>query len=193
MRANKWAAERKLRAGPSTAISGPIPPGPPQQPPPTYPRRISPCCSGRAEASFRSLTYSNLAGGTDGAHSEVRWGREIRVGGLRQPDQGVSHHRMVQQRRLSEGSRRFHPQIVENGTQAAGGSVWSKLRAGSGWRECKYAYVGCFGKLRYHSGGAPSPCMGPCFNQPLHKWRTKAAASYWLGTPYAVLHAEARA
>jgi len=149
VRANKWAAERKLRAGPSTAISGPIPPGPPQQPPPTYPRRISPCCSGRAEASFRSLTYSNLAGGTDGAHSEVRWGREIRVGGLRQPDQGVSHHRMVQQRRLSEGSRRFHPQIVENGTQAAGGSVWSKLRAGSGWRECKYAYVGCFGKLRY--------------------------------------------
>ena len=56
---------------------------------------------------------------------------------------------MVQQRRLVERMKQFGPQIVENGTPGAWRSVWQNLRAGSGWRECKYAYVECFGKLLY--------------------------------------------
>lgn len=144
----EWAAERKLRVGPPAASSGPIWPKPPQQPPPTYPERIFPCRSGSSEATFRPLTYSNPAGGTDGAHSEVRWGRKIRAVGVRRPDRVVGYHRMDQQRRLGKGSRRFHPQIVENGTPAAGGSIWQKLRGWSEWRECECAYVAFSGKLR---------------------------------------------
>ena len=147
MRAKKWAAKRKLRIEPSVTSSRPIPPGPPQDAPGIYPERTSPCRSSRSEALFGRPLTSNSAGGTDGAHSGGRWGRKIRVEGLRRPDQGVSHHRMVQQRRFVERIRQFGPQIVENGTPGAWRSVWEKLRAGSGWRECKYAYVECFGKL----------------------------------------------
>ena len=149
MRAENSAAKRELRIGPSVMSSRPIPPGPPQDTPGIYPERTSPCRSGRSEALFGRQPTSNSAGGTDGAHFGGRWGRKIRVEGLRRPDQGVSHHRMVQQRRLVERMKQFGPQIVENGTPGARRSVWQKLRAGSGWRECKYAYVGCSGKLLY--------------------------------------------
>ena len=147
--AENSAAKRELRIGPSVMISRPIPPGPPQDTPGIYPERTSPCRSGRSEALFGRPLTSNSAGGTDGVHCGGRWGRKIRVEGLRRPDQGVSHHRMVQQRRLVERMKQFGPQIVENGTPGAWRSVWQKLRAGSGWRECKYAYVGCSGKLLY--------------------------------------------
>ena len=147
--AENSAAKRELRIGPSAMSSRPIPPGPPQDTPGIYPEKTFAYRSGRSEASFGRPLTSNSAGGTDGVHSGGRWGRKIRVEGLRRPDQGVSHHRTAQQRRLVERMKQFGPQIVENGTPGAWRSVWQKLRAGSGWRECKYAYVECFGKLLY--------------------------------------------
>ena len=128
--AENSAAKRKLRIGPTVMSSRPIPPGPPQDTPGIYPERTSACRSGSSEASFGLPLTSNSAGGTDGVHSGGRRGRKIRVEGLRRPDQGVSHHRMVQQRRLVERSRQFGPQIVENGTPSAWRSARKKLRAG---------------------------------------------------------------
>ena len=96
---------------------------------------------------FRPDAYPKLGRRHRRGHSRGRRGRKIRVEGIRRPDQRVSHHRMVPQRRLVERIGRFGPQIVENGTPSAWRSARKKLRAGSGWRECKYAYVECSGKL----------------------------------------------